>query len=308
MSAITGFLGLNGTPSNPVNQGQTDASITGSQAAIGQQQSLLNALQAQNGLSNQSDVYKQLQGVASGTGPNPAQAVLNQATGQNVQNQAALAAGQRGAASNVGLMSRQAAQQGSNLQQQAAGQGATMQANQSLNALGQMGNLATQQAGQQIQGTGAVTQANQAQQQAMLGAQQGYNSSLAGMQNAETGNQGNALGKIGGVLSAVPALFAGGGSVSSMPQVQEGPKSMLGQSLGTLNYAQGGNVGRMEGGGKVPGKPAVGGTTNSYSNDTVDAKLSPGEIVIPRSVTMSKDPINGAAAFVRATLAKKGKK
>lgn len=57
-------------------------------------------------------------------------------------------------------------------------------------------------------------------------------------------------------------------------------------------------------GGKVPGTPKV--DHNSYSNDGVAARLSSGEIVLPLSVTQSKDPVKAAAEFV-ANLLKKGK-
>ena len=87
-------------------------SITQAQNQLAQQNAFVQALQAQNGIGNQSNVYNQLQNVANGTGPNPAQAMLANATGQNVANQAALMAGQRGSNANVGLMARQAAQQG----------------------------------------------------------------------------------------------------------------------------------------------------------------------------------------------------
>ena len=80
-----------------------------------QQQNLLQALQNQGALQNQSNVYNQLQQVAQGQGPNPAQAMLNEATGTNVANQAALMVSARGAASNPGLIARQAAMQGANL-------------------------------------------------------------------------------------------------------------------------------------------------------------------------------------------------
>lgn len=70
-------------------------------------------------------------------------------------------------------------------------------------------------------------------------------------------------------------------------------------------FATGGSVGghpslgaALRAGGSVPGKAAVRG--DSYSNDTVPAVLSPGEIVLPRSVTQSKDPAKHAAAFVAA--------
>lgn len=69
--------------------------------------------------------------------------------------------------------------------------------------------------------------------------------------------------------------------------------------------SKGGNVNRdMRTGGKVGGKPKVGGAKDSYANDTVPAKLSPGEIVLPRSVTKSDDPVGNAAKFVAAVMAK----
>lgn len=54
-------------------------------------------------------------------------------------------------------------------------------------------------------------------------------------------------------------------------------------------------------GGKVPGTAKVKG--DSYSNDHVKALLSPGEIVLPRSVTMGKDAPEKAAKFVAAVRA-----
>lgn len=51
-------------------------------------------------------------------------------------------------------------------------------------------------------------------------------------------------------------------------------------------------------GGEVPGKPKVFG--DDERNDTVDAKLSPGEIVIPRSITESPNAAELAAHFVNA--------
>jgi hypothetical protein len=331
MGAITGLLGLNGSPQNPVNQGQIQGSIAGSNNAIQGQQALLNALQGQNGIQNQSSVYNQLQGVANGTGPNPAQTMLNQATGQNVANQAALAAGQRGASSNVGLMARQAAQQGSQAQQQAAGQGATMQAQQSLGALGQLQNVAGQQVGQQIGATGALTGANQAQQGQLLNAQQGYNQALAGMQNAQTGNQAGLLGglgnAVGGAAQTITGGLAQGGQVPQAAPVATGPQSTLGKFLSN-GFAEGGSVGKVpvvlspqekvlsskqakdfaEGGAlkasTVPGTPKNPGK-NDYANDTYHTTAKPGSIVIPLEDLHSNED---ARRFVQATLAKKRSK
>jgi hypothetical protein len=69
--------------------------------------------------------------------------------------------------------------------------------------------------------------------------------------------------------------------------------------------AKGGAI-NFKPGGKVPGQAKVKG--DSYANDTVPAKLSPGEVVIPRSVMNSHDPVNGSAQFVAAVLAKRGRR
>ncbi len=168
----------------PVGAGQAQQAYGQTQQGLSQQQQLINAIQAQNGLQNQSSVYNQMQGVANGTGPNPAQAMLAQSTGANTANQAALMASQRGVGANPGMIARQAAQQGAANQQNAAGQAATLQANQSLNALGQMGSIANQQASNQMGAVQNYNQAAQAQQAAMLGAINNQN-------QANVTNQGN---------------------------------------------------------------------------------------------------------------------
>lgn len=240
-------LGFNASGTNllqPTTTQQATDTYNKSQDTIAQQQAFLQALQAQNGIGNQSNVYNQLQGVANGTGPNPAQAMLNQQTGANVANQASLMAGQRGATANVGLMARQAAQQGAQTQQQAIGQGASMQANQSLGALGQMGNLATQQVGQQAGALTGLSQAAQneqgmilgginAQNQANVGIQSSVNSANANVSTAAaTGQQKTAAGLAGGG----PMAMAAGGIVGGQ-RAASGAASQTGNK-----YADGGNV------------------------------------------------------------------
>lgn len=372
-AVIGGLLGLNGGASgsgyaapaqaniiNPTNQYQLNNAYQGTQGSLASQQQLLTALQGQNGIGNQSQVYGQLQGVANGTGPNPAQAMLNQATGANVANQAALMAGQRGAGANVGLIARQAAQQGAQAQQQAAGQAATLQANQSLNALNSAGSLANTQASQQLGQTNANAQTQLAQQQALLGAQQGVNNAnVASQGNVNSANAGLANttmqgqqtgigGLINGLGGAVGGLFKGAaGAVDATPGILaaagpeaagigegamaggaadaagsglaeglllaakggeiKGPRSKLGQHLksgkGLQDYKSGGAV---QAG---PGQKAVA-SGNSYSNDKIPALLSEHEIVLPREVTMSKDPVKASAKFVASVIAKRktGKK
>lgn len=234
-AAGSGFSGPTSAQTvNPTNPGQITSAYNGTQSAMQQQQNLLQALQGQNGIANQSQVYGQLQGVVNGTGPNPAQAQLAQATGANTANQAALMAGQRGASQNAGLIARQAAQQGAANQQNSAGQAATMQAQQSLNALTGAGQLAGTQASNQIGQTNANTSAQQAEQQNLLNAQQAYNSAQVGMQSninsvngqlANTTMQGqqamlgglsNSMGGASGMLGGVTSMFgAKGGKVTS---------------------------------------------------------------------------------------------
>jgi len=324
-----------------------DQSILGSQ-------NLLQGLQGQNGLQNQSDVYNQLGQVAAGQGPNPAQAMLQQATGQNVANQAALMASQRGAGANPALLARQAAQAGGAAQQQAANQGALLQAQQSLGALGQMGGIAGQQAGNLIGAT-------QNQQNAMLNsiAQQNSINAKIAEQNAKTGGGmlGGLLQGVGGLASLIPGVapvmgaiglgsnilkgFGGGGGEASpgtagisAPELDKlNPNQTFqktpgqqGSGGGFSIFAEGGEVhqplpphlsdvasiyapkmaqgGYAKGGGEIPGKPKYSGDTEK--NDVVPAMLSKGEIVLPNSVTQSKDPAMAAAKFVAALKAKEG--
>lgn len=255
-----GFIGdLLGTSSNKQAVKGTTGDIEGANNGVNtsfqQQQAFNQALAAQNGLGTQQSAISalqglggqqqalagqqqglvgQLQGVANGTGPNPAQAMLAQATGSNVSNQAALMAGQRGAGANAGLIARQAGQQGAATQQQAAGQAATMQANQSLNALGQIGQqqanigqtynnaagyagqigaIGTNQVGQQAAGLNAssnIAAGNQGVQAGLANAnnQQQVQQAMANASN----NQKTVGGIIQGAGSAA-AMMASGGAV-----------------------------------------------------------------------------------------------
>lgn len=235
---------------NPSTVAQANQQYNNANNGLAQQQQFLQAVQAQNGLGNQSSVFNQLNGVAQGTGPNPAQAQLNQATGANVANQAALMAGQRGSNANAGLIARQASQQGANTQQQAAGQAATLQANQSLNALNSMGSLATNQANQQANALNSYNQSAQGLQSNVLSGIQGQNNANVGMtSNQNTTNsaisgiaaqqQGNLIGNVtGGIGSAlglaeggmVPGKYANGGAVATpLNQAASSHKSFVGQ-------------------------------------------------------------------------------
>lgn len=223
-------------------QQQAQQTYDQAQDALAQQKAFVTATAAQNGLGNQSSVFNQLQGVANGTGPNPAQAMLAQATGANVANQAALMAGQRGAGANAGLIARQAGMQGGAMQQQAAGQGATMQANQSLGALGQLGGIAGQQVGQQANATMGYNQAAQGEQNNVLSSIAAQNKATADMVTGQ--NKSNAdidvqnskskQGIFGGLLGGAGSLLAHGGMIEGDGTVTE--------ASARSNYADGGGV------------------------------------------------------------------
>ncbi len=282
--------GISGPRQATIRQGTTAQDVMNAQQQTGntmeQQQALLQALQGQNGLGRQESVANQQQAlanqlgagrgiaaqnqalaglqntagmygdIAQGRGPNPAQAALNQSTGQNVANQAALMAGQRGAGANAGLIARQAAMQGANTQQQAVGQAATLQAQQQMNALA--GLTSTQQAlgnmgGSQVQQQQAQQQAmaNQANQMAgqQIGAvntnaqqalnnQTGLQNALAGINTAKVSSQNS--------VNAANAALAG-------TQMQ-GQQAMIGGAMqgaagGSSMMAAGGEVKKMAAGG-----------------------------------------------------------
>lgn len=408
----------------PVTDQQANQVYGQAQQGLNQQQAFVNALNAQNGIQNQSDVFAQQQALANqlqqgalGQGPNPALAQLNQATGNNIQNQAALMAGQRGSGSNAGLIARQAGMQGGNLQQQAVGQGATMQAQQQLaqqQALGQqqaqMAALSGNQVNQLAGANQGYNQAAQGLQSNVLGAIGNQNNARVGMQsnqnstnagiaqqnaNSQAGMFGQALGGAAtglGLFKAHGGMIPGyaqGGGVPQIPiQQSSGPQSFIGkmgngsafsqglasgmgmfnkpnpseaspmpaamptsndwsqymqnsssmpssrdtqlqmmapnqhlgaplettpqfnaEDIGNSQLPMGNNPyaampGKMlaSDGGKVPGQAMVEG--DSFKNDVVDAKLSPGEIVIPRHITMHEHAPEMAMAFVKEQLAK----
>lgn len=315
----------------------------------------------------QNDVYGQQQNLAQsllaqsqGEGPNPAQAMLNQKTGQNVAQQGALMASQRGASANPALLARQAAQQGAQIQQQSVGQAASLQAQQQLqaqNALAQqqqaMVNAALQ--GESIQQGGLASQ-NSAITSGQLGASQINANVAAQNQQANSGLMGGLLGAAGSVLGmfhdggVVPKKMAMGGlmgienyatpgatqiaafnpsfsglgaglaalgkGLPSKPQdhvynLSDDEKlqdrmsmdALLGtdnkESMVPASNTQGlNNLGMMAAqGGSVPGQAEVKG--NSEDNDVVPALLSPGEVVLPRSVTQAPDMEERALEFLK---------
>ena len=298
-----------------------------------QQQMVANQLADQAAGNGPNPAMAQL---ANSTGAN----VANQAALMAGQRGASANPGliARQAAMQGAATQQQAAGQGAALQAQQQLQALQQLQQQQVN----MGNLATQQTGQQInqqntnQGAAAnnqnslFNQANAQNQTSLAKAKMENEINAANAKNkgaAIGGLLGGAASIFGGPLAgmAVNALMSSGGSgggsggggnvggigddsqgagmlnsvtpFANGGQVPGGPSSRVGQHFAGL---------AMQSGGAVPGQAMVPG--NSIQNDTVPAMLSPGEVVIPKSVMESKNPQKGAADFVAALMRKNGRK
>lgn len=314
---IGGALGLNNNyqaGSAPIQQGtnaaQIGASYNGAQTGLTNQNNLVTQTQpgVTQGIGAQSTLSGQLSAEANGQGPNPAQTALNQSTGQNIQQQAALAAGTRGAAANPGMIATQAAQQGAATQQQAVGQAATLEAQQQIAAQQQQQQLAATQVGQ---GTAAVQGENQAQQgeQGVLqGANTSANNAAVSQQsninnvNAQTsaGNAamaGNIFGGIAsGASSAISSLFAEGGEVTAPAAPKKmaaggymaptplvvapagGPQSFVGQWVNSGGGSSGGSPGiQSSGPTQMSAPPSFSQAGSQLGSAIGDAASSPKE-------------------------------
>lgn len=269
-------------------------------------QAISNAGQNYN---QQQDFINMLQQRANGQGPSVAQGLLNQATQQNLNNVASQVA------SNRSLSPQQAArlaiEGGVQSQGQAAGQAATLRAQEQLANTGALQQALATQGGQNLGllGTTGGLQGQQVQQQ-LAGnlATQGMNEQAAlanlnanltqGGQNLQ--GQQNTMQMVGSILGgfgSAAGAFGGGGAVSGGPSYGLSEPGYTSSPLGGADY--------FKRGGPVPGEAKVDG--DSYSNDTVHALLSPGEVVLPRHVTQSENAPEKAAEFMKALLAKKNR-
>jgi hypothetical protein len=293
--------------------------------------------------AQQQQLAQQMQATAAGQGPNPAQQQYMQNMQNNVAGAQGLIASQRGL--NPALAARMGANAATSSNNQAAAQSGIMQAQQQLAAqqnLGSLyGNMQQGNIGQQqlytganqgaMQTNAAVANANQQASQGLLGGIGGSIGSILGLSHADGGmidkyadggtvassylNQG--FGPLG-AMGANPAMQKGLGSLlsggisklqslggSGATQMAGGPGDAGGLDMSAAALAaHGGRIHNFKPGGKVPGKASVPG--DSLKNDTVPAIVSPGEIVIPRSVAQSKDAPQQAAKFVGAVLARHG--
>lgn len=153
-------------------------------APAGQQQNLQQAQTANANYSTANtglnDLASVLKRQSAGGGPNIANQNLQNMTGQNVANTAALIAGQRGSSANPALAARNIATAGAGIQQNAVGQAASSELGQQLGStqqlgqvLGTQGSLANQNYGVAQGGTNAANQigSDEAKQNAQMNQQ-----------------------------------------------------------------------------------------------------------------------------------------
>lgn len=211
---------------------------------------------------------EQLGKAALGQGPSIADAQLKMAMDRNLSQQMAAAKSNRGVS--AGLNARNVANAAANTFQGTAQQGAIdklkeQQANQAQ-FMAWNSQLA-ENAGVKQPSTYSQAAANQADQ---------FNTSRQDQQNAGLLNAGAGL-----LTTFAGSGGGGGGSGNFSPNAQQ-------QNAGWSK------------GGKIPGKAEVSG--DSETNDKVHAMLSPGEIVIPRTVVAKGHA--AASKFVKDVLAK----
>lgn len=240
----------------------------------------------------QTKQQKYLQNMAYyGGGPSQAQVVLQQGLGQALAQTQALAASQRGIS--PALAARYAAQQQSQLSHHANISATMLRSQEQMQAL------------QMLQGT---AQGEQNFDMARMQGQQQADAQHRGLnqQLLSGALQGAAMGATYGAMApgaagaTGTAAAAGGGATEHYVIDSEG--------MGQGGVGGGGGLTpRFNGyasGGAVPGKAQVDG--NDPKNDKVHAMLSPGEIVLPRSVTQSPDMEKKALEFLRSLKSKKG--
>lgn len=261
--------------------------------------------------------------LGQGEGPSAAQAQLQMGTDANIRNAMAMGQSMPGGANanayrNILMNQAQAQQQG-------AGQAAMLRSQESQFAdqmrqgtQGLLGNILSGARGQDqsmfqarnqaAQGWGQMgLQQQQIGNQAALGYGQLLNQNGLGQLQGQIERQriisgirerqANTLTNgIGGLANAAGAAFGAGGMFSS--------GGAFGGGGGPMGPSSGASMGVPIGaasGGMVPGQASGG---DRSSNDTVPAMLSPGEIVLPRSVVNDEDAEAKAAEFVKAIKAR----
>lgn len=178
----------------------------------------------------------------------------------------------------------------------------TAQANNVASAVGQSSGLGALTAGQNIGNAQAGNAQREAGQANLLRAQtqQHAQDSLSGVLSGQGAIDAQEAATSAGVKQGVLETNLAARSRANKDLTNYA--SAAGQGILTAGAvpgkSNGGEIPAYSDGGTVPGQAAVFG--DDEANDTVRAKLSPGEIVIPRSITSSPHAAELAAAFVEA--------
>ncbi len=253
--AIGGFAGFLGDQQE--NEAAAAAANEGPQAKANQQLADEAWKQRQflaGQQENQTAFAQQLADRAMGKGPSLAEAAMRATQDRNLQQQVAAARANRSA--NAGLASRTNAMIGAQQNQQ------------TVQAAGQA-KLAEALAQQQAYANYMAQQQNYAQ--GLMSAQAGIGSQAAAQnaanQQYNDGIMGGLMGTAGQLVGGIGGMFGkgggGGGGLGGGTSMGSSPRP-------------------MSRGGIVEGEAPVKG--DNPANDIVDAKLSPGEMVVPRTV------------------------
>ncbi len=234
----------------------------------------INTQQSDQDRANQSSLVQALQQQMAGKGPSLAQGQLTQATDANMKQAMALGAAQQGQGLGSSSALMNIGRATSDAQQQAAGQSSMQR------------NLEQMQAQQQLSG--------------LLGGMRGQD---AGIASQQAQNNMGMQGMQSQDALAHQQLASGIDTQMQQNRMQAmtGLASAGAQGLSGL-ASMGGKAAMAWTGGQI----GAGGHLDSPKNDTVPAMLSPGEIVLPRSVAMDGDAPGKAAAFVEAIRKAKG--
>lgn len=275
---VTGLNGAQAPAMREIDYGQANESRA-------QQDALLRQLQ------------QQYAAMAAGNGPSLAQGQLQQATDANIRNAMALGAAQQGQGLGYASALRNIADQSAAARQQAAAQSAMIRNAEQMQGMQGMGGIAGMYGGMRGQdlGQSGMTADNAYR----------YDALKAGI------DAQNAAGRrqfTGQVLGAIGSTFSPGGPLSGL--FKSGGGGGLTDLADPMNaWAQGPTLTEatpMSSGGRVPGY-AQGGALDSRANDTVPAMLSPGEIVLPRSISLAPDAADRAKLFVEAIQARRAR-
>lgn len=230
---FSGSQGVSWQPERAASAEQAQQQYQQVQDQLAQQRAFTTMIGAQTpgALESQRLLQEQLRQQMMGQGPSVAQRQLAETTGQNVAQQAALLAGQRGASANVGLMGRQIGQMGTQAQQQSAGQAATLRAQEQLAAQAGLGALAGTQIGQMAGAQQLGAQSALQSQQNILNAIAQANAAKAGVAQQTAAGQGR---MVGGIFEGLAGLGGKGAA-----------KGAAGGEVGKdfANYADGGGIG-----------------------------------------------------------------